>query len=113
LFPELADRTVKAATERESTHMFSTKWHASSCRLLTGTPSRFSAHSQIRQEAADNSSSSEGELPFSCNIGFTIYISYITHRIINEYATKGLSVKIIIFVETNIRVIIMAGNNNQ
>jgi hypothetical protein len=113
LFPELVDRTVKAATERESTHRFSTKWYARSCRLLNGTPSRFCAHSQIRQEAADNSSSSGRELPFSCNIVFTIYILYISHRIINEYETKKLSVKTIIFVQTIIRAMKMAGNNNQ
>lgn len=83
LFPELADRTVKAATERESTHRFSTKWHARSCRLLNVTPSSFCAHSQIKQEAADNSSSSEREPLFSCNNGFTINTLFITQCIIN------------------------------
>lgn len=79
LLPELADRMVKAATERESTHRFSTKWQARSRRLLNVTPSSFCAHSQIRQDAADTSSSSEWELLLSCNTG-----SYIC-----EYVSKS------------------------
>jgi hypothetical protein len=66
LLPELDDKMVKAAIERESTHKFSTKWHARSRKLLNVTPSSFCAHSQIRQEAADISSSSEQELLLSC-----------------------------------------------